>query len=113
MVVPEAVVISPAGFLSSSSPFMPSLKPFTAPPRSVPMLRSFFVPKMSSTMTSTISQCQMLNEPIEISWSRGGLLGRGREHAPEGVRAADDVYMEMIHVLPADPAGVDDGSESL
>src|SRR5258708_22993066 len=62
----EDAVISPAGFFSSS-PFMPSLKPFTAPPRSAPMLRSFFVPKMSSTMTSTIIQCQMLSEPIAFS----------------------------------------------
>jgi hypothetical protein len=28
------------------------------------MLRSFFVPKISITITRTISQCQMLNEPI-------------------------------------------------
>src|SRR5512134_1787908 len=43
---------------------MPSLKPFTAPPRSAPILRSFFVPKISTTTSSTISQCQMLSEPI-------------------------------------------------
>ena len=30
------------------------------------MLRSFFVPKISTTTTRTISQCQMLNEPIAI-----------------------------------------------
>ena len=34
------------------------------------MLRSFFVPKMSSTMTRTINQCQMLNEPMEFSSCR-------------------------------------------
>src|SRR5829696_7067994 len=43
---------------------MPSLKPLTALPRSLPMLRSFFVPKMRTTTSNTISQCQMLNEPI-------------------------------------------------
>ena len=31
------------------------------------MLRSFLVPKMSSTMIKTINQCQMLNEPMELS----------------------------------------------
>jgi sec-independent protein translocase protein TatA len=48
----------------SSLLFIPSLKPFTAPPRSWPMLRNFFVPKISTTTSSTISQCQMLNPPI-------------------------------------------------
>src|SRR5688572_3864990 len=43
---------------------MPSLKPLTAPPRSVPRLRSFFVPKIRMTTSKTISQCQMLNEPM-------------------------------------------------
>src|SRR5262249_46506252 len=43
---------------------MPSLKPRTAPPRSAPMLRRFWVPKISITIRRTISQCQMLNEPI-------------------------------------------------
>ena len=28
------------------------------------MLRSFLVPKISTTTTRTISQCQMLNEPM-------------------------------------------------
>jgi hypothetical protein len=32
------------------------------------MLRSFFVPKIIITITSTISQCQMLNEPIKTSY---------------------------------------------
>ncbi len=35
-----------------------------APPRSPPMLRSFLVPKIMTTMANTTSQCQMLNEPI-------------------------------------------------
>src|SRR3970282_665299 len=62
----------------SSSDFMPSLKPFTAPPRSAPMLRSFLVPKMRTTTSSTISQCQMLSEPMFLllkrSRSAAGLL---------------------------------------
>src|SRR5258707_11746464 len=49
--------------------------------------------------------------PSQSPGAGGGLLGSGRDHAPEWIRAADDVYMEMIHVLSADPAGVDDGSE--
>jgi hypothetical protein len=28
------------------------------------MLRSFLVPKMTTTTSNTISQCQMLNEPM-------------------------------------------------
>ncbi len=31
------------------------------------MLRSFLVPKISTTTTSTISQCQMLNPPMSFS----------------------------------------------
>ena len=42
----------------------PSLKPLTALPRSLPMFFSFFVPKISTTMRSTINQCQTLNEPM-------------------------------------------------
>jgi hypothetical protein len=33
-------------------------------------LRSFLVPKISITITRTISQCQMLNEPIVLSYFR-------------------------------------------
>src|SRR5258706_6077278 len=120
MVLPVAV-ISPAGFFGSSPspPFMPSLNPLTAPPRSAPMLRSFFVPKMSSTMSSTINQCQMLNEPIVFApgsrprETRPSGGGRGWEHGPEWMGAADDVYVKMIHVLPADSPGVDDGAEAV
>jgi hypothetical protein len=32
------------------------------------MLRSFLVPKISITMSRTISQCQMLNEPMFVSY---------------------------------------------
>src|SRR5690349_16246854 len=109
MVLPGAE-ISP-GFLGASSPFMPSLKPFTAPPRSAPMLRSFFVPKMSSTMTRTMSQRQMLNEPIAGSPGAGPLFPH--DHARKRIGSADDVDVQMIHVLPADPAGVHDGAEAV
>ncbi|KGR94416.1 hypothetical protein X946_5400 [Burkholderia sp. ABCPW 111] len=44
--------------------FMPSLKPLTALPRSLPILRSFFVPNTSATISNTISQCQILNPPM-------------------------------------------------
>src|SRR3569832_365438 len=50
----------------SSSPLTPSLKPLTALPRSDPMLPSFLVPNTSMIITSTISQCQILNEPISL-----------------------------------------------
>src|SRR5512146_1939733 len=53
----------------SSSDFIPSLNPLTAPPKSLPMLRSFLVPNTSTTTNSTISQCQILNEPISLSSS--------------------------------------------
>src|SRR3954468_5793723 len=100
MVVPVAalVVIWLSGLAGVSSAFMPSLNPFTAPPRSAPMLRSFFVPKMSSTMTSTINQCQILNEPMEISVVRASRRALGRHHAAEGLGTAEDVDMQMIHV---------------
>src|SRR5688572_4518719 len=65
IVCPAVGGISVFGVLSSSV-FMPSLKPFTAPPRSVPRLRSFLVPKIRTTTSKTISQCQMLNEPIYL-----------------------------------------------
>ena len=72
------------------------------------MLRSFFVPKISMTITRTISQCQMLNEPISPSpivclWSIG----------PERLGPAEHVHMDMIHLLMPHPAGVDDGPEAV
>src|SRR5690606_10032964 len=54
------------GVSLASSERMPSLKPFTAPPRSAPMLRSFLVPNTSMTISRTINQCQMLNVPIVV-----------------------------------------------
>src|SRR5690606_27989162 len=88
-----------------SASFMPSLKPFTAPPRSEPMLRSFLVPKTSSTMTRTTSQCQMLKEPITLS----SMLQHGRQH----VRTTQYMDVEMIHLLPADPSRIDDRAEAV
>jgi hypothetical protein len=41
----------------------------TAEPRSEPMFFSFFVSNTIITITSTISQCQMLNEPIANSFA--------------------------------------------
>src|SRR3954470_10507572 len=46
----------------------PSLKPLTAPPRSCPMFFSFLVPNTSTTINSTINQCQMENEPMDHSY---------------------------------------------
>src|SRR5690606_8795791 len=54
----------PAGGVSALPSLTPALKPLTAPPRSAPMLRSFLVPNTSMMITRTISQCQMLIEPI-------------------------------------------------
>src|SRR5690606_17000561 len=52
--------------LSELASFMPSLKPLTAPPRSLPMLRSFLVPNTRAMMTRTINQCQMLKLPMTV-----------------------------------------------
>src|SRR5690606_15401456 len=95
-------VLSSAGVSTS---FMPSLNPRTAPPRSEPMLRSFFVPNTSSTITRTTSQCQMLKEPITLS----SMLQHGRQH----VRTTQYMDVEMIHLLPADPSRIDDRAEAV
>ena len=63
--VTAAVFSSAAGVPPS---FMPSLKPLTAPPRSPPILRSFLVPNTITTMSRTIAQCQIENEPMMCSW---------------------------------------------
>src|SRR5690606_20730438 len=53
--------LSAMRFCWSFSPsFIESLKPFTAPPRSPPILRSFLLPKISMRMTRTIRSCQIL-----------------------------------------------------
>src|SRR5215470_12684734 len=88
---------------SSSEPFIPSLNPFTAPPRSLPMLRSFAVPKISTTTSSTISQCQMLSPPMFLLLS----CAPGH-HPPERLRTAEHVHVQMLHFLPPDAPGIDD-----
>jgi hypothetical protein len=50
------------------SPLTPSLNPLTALPRSDQHYQ-FFVPNTKTTTTSTISQCQILNEPILLPGS--------------------------------------------
>jgi hypothetical protein len=67
---------------------MPSLKPFTAPPRSVPILRSFFVPNTSATINNTINQCQMLNEPMTTLLNPDTAPRCGKIRAPCGVTEA-------------------------
>src|SRR5690606_22608076 len=46
--------------------FSPFLKLRMAAPRSPPALRSFLVPKTSTTTTSTTNQCQILKLPIAL-----------------------------------------------
>src|SRR5437763_1703690 len=74
-----------------SDDFMPSLKPFTAPPRSCPMLRSFLVPKIITTTKRTISQCQMLNPPMGLSLVRVP----AHDHRSERLGSADDVQVDV------------------
>ncbi len=57
-----AAALSSAAWLPPS--FMPSLKPLTAPPRSEPRFLSFLVPNTMTTISRTISQCQMEKLPI-------------------------------------------------
>src|SRR5512142_3309459 len=99
---------SPGGGSSVSEVRIPSLKPFTAPPKSWPMLRSFFVPKISTTTNSTISQCQMLRPPIIPS-----LSSSPPEHRPERLRPAEDVHVDVPHVLPSHAARVDDRAKTV
>src|SRR5215472_4340446 len=103
-------VSSGAGCASVSLVFMPSLKPFTAPPKSWPMLRSFLVPKMSTTTSRTISQCQMLNPPMLSPFEP---LSSPRQHRTQHVRSAYHVHVEVHDFLPADAPGVDDGPEAV
>src|ERR1700752_3703368 len=62
----------------ASGSFISSLNPFTAPPRSPPMLRSFFVPKTSATRTRTINQCQILSEPMKTLLDRTAMISAAR-----------------------------------
>src|SRR5450432_1542093 len=105
----EASGAVPAGDAGSapSGLFMPSLKPFTAPPRSCPMLRSFLVPQMRTTTSNTISQCQMLSPPmIDLLWSLRRLSVPG-QHSAQRLRSTQDVHVQMHHVLLADTPGID------
>src|ERR1700759_940497 len=71
---------------------MPSLKPLTAPPRSEPMLRSFLVPKIITTTSSTISQCQMESEPMELLLKNVSDFRRPARAVPgDGYRETTDV----------------------
>ena len=114
IVVPRSAAAASAGArrrVGLASVFMPSLKPLTAPPRSCPMLRSFFVPKISTTTSRTISQCQMLNtahgrSPQFVASARAII-------AAERLGAADDVHVDVHDVLPADAAGVDDRAKAV
>src|SRR5262245_10007531 len=89
--------------LPPSASFMPSLKPRTAPPRSAPMLRSFLVPNTKSTMTRTMTQCQILRLPMSTSHQR----------PLQGLGAAQNVNMQMIHLLPPYPPSVHDSAETV
>src|SRR5690606_9967817 len=81
------VVLSAAGLLAtwlggvagvSADPYvMPSLTPLTAPPRSDPMFLSFLVPNTMTTISSTISQCQMEKEPMEYLLTNCNHFRRG------------------------------------
>ena len=71
--------------------FMPSLKPLTAPPRSCPTLRSFLVPKISITITRTISQCQMVEE-----------IGRIASEIDLAIANSAWGLFKLIAALPAD-----------
>src|SRR5450631_17957 len=117
MVCPPSLFSPPSliSFAASSSLFMPSLKPFTAAPRSLPILRNFLVPKIIATTNNTISQCQILNPPISFSFK---LVMQHNEkliapHHGWNDAATDDVNMKMKHFLPATLAGVDHSAETM
>src|SRR6185312_12199192 len=75
------------------------------------MLRSFFVPKISTTTSNTIIQCQMLRLPIVVSSLSGPR--RPRQHRTERVGTAEHVHVYVLHVLMSDTAGVDDRPETV
>src|SRR3569833_137584 len=62
---------------------MESRNPFTAPPRSAPMERSFFAPNRSSTINNTISKWPILLPISQLSVHdrRGGMAPILRHHA--------------------------------
>src|SRR6185437_9761560 len=78
----------------------------------------FLVPKISITITRTISQCQMLSEPIfGFSYLLLHLAlafqGFPLEHRSQRLGSAQDVHVYMIHLLMANTAGVDDAAEAV
>src|SRR5574343_1748267 len=95
-----------AGLLSALASFMPSLKPFTAPPRSWPTLRSFLVPKISMTMTRTISQCQMEKLPMVC-------LLDAFQHGADRVRTAHDMRVQLRHFLLPHTTGIDNDPKTI
>ncbi len=116
-----------AGCSPSEPSFMPSLKPLTAPPKSWPMFFSFLVPKTSTTISKTTTQCQIEKRTHEryllanvAHCSRGlgdpnvpGLLPikENRLFLPRA-RPADHVHVQMVHLLPALFPGIDLHPES-
>ncbi len=46
------------------------------------MFFSFLVPKINTTTSNTISQCQMLNDPIMILQGRSACQSMRQEHPP-------------------------------
>ena len=97
---------------------------------------SFLVPNISMTITSTINQCQMLSEPIIFSKEGVGpqfqcsvqsmrqAAQRGDISLPcydavDGLTlptpwfgTADDMHMEMVHLLTAIRSGIEQRFES-
>ena len=65
-----------------------SLNPRSATPRSEPRLRSFLVPKTSSTIRRAITQWTRLKEPITVSVPE---MGFGAVRAPGGVEGLEDL----------------------
>src|SRR3954465_15082032 len=103
---------------ASSPPLTPSLKPLTALPRSEPMLPIFLVPKINMTTTSTISQCQILIEPIIFSLQdvktpefvdayqrQYNPCGRSGAHSAPWPRAAVHMQVQVVDLLAAVRAG--------
>src|SRR6185437_10936314 len=76
------------------------------------MLRSFFVPKISTTTSNTIIQCQMLNPPIVPSSLFRDVL-RPRQHRPERIGTGEHMHVHVLHVLAPDATGVDDGPKAV
>src|SRR5664280_3274642 len=90
----------------------PSLKPLTAPPRSLPMFLSFLVPKIKTTTSSTINQCQMLKPPM-MSLSQLRTDNDSRSALGPRPRAAHDVHMEVRHLLHPVAPGVDERAKTV